>query len=406
MTCYVCAFRGRRDNYQVPLALAESGRLERFITDAYAKRALRQAVRHLPERWRRAVEFRSLASLPDGRVTSLWPLAAFEQAKLQLGCSPVRTYAGMDRVFSRVAAQRARAAKADLFLYSPYAWEAFRASYRHTPRRVLFEYHPHPAAEARILAEDVRRYPQIARSYAEATGSRLPAAWQTRLSDAWRMADFILCASQFTMQTVVEAGADPARCAVIPYGVDAPAGEDDAESLLATDSGFEALFVGSGVQRKGLHHLILAWQRARLPERSRLTLVCRNLDPGLRDLVAASPRTRLIPGLPASRLADLYRGSTLFVMPSLVEGFGQVYLEALSHGCPVLGTSHTCLPDLGGAREGIFLVEPGQVDSLAAKLESLATGPLLDGILRVRARQRAREFTWERFRIRLNAVLP
>ena len=35
MSHYVCAFRGRRDNYQVPLTLAEAGQLDRFITDAY-----------------------------------------------------------------------------------------------------------------------------------------------------------------------------------------------------------------------------------------------------------------------------------------------------------------------------------------------------------------------------------
>jgi len=36
MEQYVCAFRGRRDSYQAPLALAEGGLLDQFITDAYA----------------------------------------------------------------------------------------------------------------------------------------------------------------------------------------------------------------------------------------------------------------------------------------------------------------------------------------------------------------------------------
>jgi hypothetical protein len=36
MEKFVCAFRGRRDAYQVPLALAEGDLLEAFITDAYA----------------------------------------------------------------------------------------------------------------------------------------------------------------------------------------------------------------------------------------------------------------------------------------------------------------------------------------------------------------------------------
>ena len=32
---YVTAFPGRRDSYQVPLALFENGRLAKFVTDAY-----------------------------------------------------------------------------------------------------------------------------------------------------------------------------------------------------------------------------------------------------------------------------------------------------------------------------------------------------------------------------------
>ena len=59
-------------------------------------------------------------------------------------------------------------------------------------------------------------------------------------------------------------------------------------------------------------------------------------------------------------------------MPSLVEGFGQVYLEALAQGCPVLGTSNTGLPDLGDEVDGIFVTPPGRVEELRAQLEHLA----------------------------------
>ena len=46
-------------------------------------------------------------------------------------------------------------------------------------------------------------------------------------------------------------------------------------------------------------------------------------------------------------------------MPSLVEGFGQVYLEALAEGTPILGTKNTALPDLGGEEDGVFLATAG-----------------------------------------------
>ena len=189
---------------------------------------------------------------------------------------------------------------------------------------------------------------------------------------------------------------------VVPYGIETAADTPPAED---PPTGFEVSFVGSGVQRKGLHHLLRAWEGARLPASSRLTLVCRVLDLGLRERIARTPRVRLLPGVGASELADCYRRSTLLAMPSLTEGFGQVYLEALAHGCPVLGTAHTCLPDLGGEVDGVFLTPPANLEALASRLEELAARLPGQAALRDRARACARAFTWPRFRQAINAHL-
>ena len=85
-------------------------------------------------------------------------------------------------------------------------------------------------------------------------------------------------------------------------------------------------------------------------------------------------------------------------MPSLVEGFGQVYLEALAQGCPVLGTTNTGLPDLGGEADGIFLVTPGNLDELSAKLERLSNHLVNGKSIRHAARACAGHFPWSSFR--------
>jgi glycosyltransferase involved in cell wall biosynthesis len=92
-------------------------------------------------------------------------------------------------------------------------------------------------------------------------------------------------------------------------------------------------------------------------------------------------------------------------MPSLVEGFGQVYLEALGHGCPVLGTANTCLPDIGTEADGVFLCEPGDIDSLVGKLEQLASVVPGNRALRAAAHSRAMAFTWAEFRRKLRRTL-
>jgi hypothetical protein len=192
---FVCAFRGRRDSYQVPLALAEADRLDELITDAYATPWLRALARVGPASLRAKVDFRSEPGLPAERVRCLWGTTLVEHARNRLGFAPASTYARLDRRFSWAAARRAEEAHSHLLLYSPYAFEAFTASYRHAPKKVLFQYHPHLALERRILADDGARHPGVGESFSGP--DPLPALGRHD-GESWRHADLILCASTFT----------------------------------------------------------------------------------------------------------------------------------------------------------------------------------------------------------------
>ena len=387
---YVCAFRGRRDYYQAPLALAEAELLDSFITDVYAGGTVRALSKGLPAGLREKVLLRRRNGIPETRVRCLWKSTIFERANFRLGKPESLIFARYDAEYSKVAAAHARKNRSNLFLYSPYAWEAFTAPYRHTPHKVLFQFHPHPDLESRILNEDKKRFPFVRESYTEESGERLNDQLRQRNRDAWKHADLVFCASSFTRRSLLEAGAPEAKCRVVPYGIEVP------NITIEAPQTFSALFVGAGSQRKGLHHLLLAWKQARLPKNSRLTLVCRNIDSGILELAKATPNVDLIRGLSHSELVQQFRKSSLFVMPSLVEGFGQVYLEALAEGCPVLGTRNTGLPDIGG--EAVNTIEAGDIDRLIDLLESLSRE--LPGNTRIRevAQRTAAGFSWLRFR--------
>jgi len=393
MEKFVCVFRGRRDSYQVPLALAQAGLLDQFITDAYAMPWMKAVARWAPRSVRAKLDFRCEPGIPPDRVCCLWAITLLEHTRHTAGCAPMLTYNKLDRYFSRAAARRAAETKSDLFLYSPYAWEAFTARYPHTPRKVLFQYHPHPEMERRILAQDSARHPGVGESFSGTLFGQVSKPLAQRERDVWKPADLIFCASSFTKRSLTEAGCDESRCRVVPYGIDLP-----KEIPPVSPADFRALFVGSGGQRKGLHHLLLAWQRAALPPKSKLTLVCRVIDSGIEKLLAATPRVELRRAASRREVNRLYASSSLFVMPSLIEGFGQVFLEALSFGCPVLGTAHTGLPDLGSEMDGIFICHAANVDELTHQLERLAELLPANPGGRSSARACAERFTWERFR--------
>lgn len=397
---YVCAFRGSRDYYEAPLALAEGGLLDRFITDAYATPWVRTLAAHVSSRTLKVLASRHVAGIPDERVDCLWATALREQCRHALGWPPNRTRMEFDPRYSEAAAARARQSRANLFLYSPYAWEAFTASYRHEPRRVLFQYHPHPETERQWLADDAAHDAGAARVSDELDARPQIERLVRRERDCWQHADLILCSSAFTRRSLIDAGCPETRCRVIPYGVDLP-----VEVPAGAGETFEALFVGSGSRRKGVRHLLQAWAAARLPAGSRLTLVCRVLDDGLDELIRRTPGVQLVAGATRRELLALYARSTLFVMPSLVEGFGLVYLEALAHGCPVLGTPNTCLPDLGGEQDGIFVTPPAQSAELAAALERCAATLTGSAKIRAAARATAARYPWSAFRNNVRAAL-
>jgi glycosyltransferase involved in cell wall biosynthesis len=73
------------------------------------------------------------------------------------------------------------------------------------------------------------------------------------------------------------------------------------------------------------------------------------------------------------QVADYYRAADIFVLGSLKEGFGRVYLEALMHGLPTIGHRHPVIEYvLGDVGIVADLEKPGELaDALLRELQLL-----------------------------------
>jgi len=99
--------------------------------------------------------------------------------------------------------------------------------------------------------------------------------------------------------------------------------------------------------------------------------------------------------LEGDRLSRAYASADVFAFPSRSETLGNVVLEALSSGLPVVGVREG--GTLENVRDGLngILCEPGDAGSLAAALRRLADDPGLRARLAQSARTWAEERTWE-----------
>lgn len=103
----------------------------------------------------------------------------------------------------------------------------------------------------------------------------------------------------------------------------------------------------------------------------------------------------LFPGfIPQDELPLWYSAADLFVYPSLYEGFGLPPLEAMACGVPVIVSNSSSLPEVVG--EAGILVDPYDVDALAAAIVRVLRNRVLAEAMREAGLARARQFTWER----------
>ena len=160
------------------------------------------------------------------------------------------------------------------------------------------------------------------------------------------------------------------------------------------------LFVGTLEPRKNLRRLVRALRRIRR-NGYRQPLVLVGADGwkladlhaeiehlGLKDAV------RFTGYVPAEDLPGLFSLATLFVFPSLYEGFGLPPLEAMACGTPVLTSNSTSLAEICGG--GAYLVNPRDEEEMAAALMELLDDEELRRHLGQRGRRRAQQFSWTR----------
>ena len=162
-----------------------------------------------------------------------------------------------------------------------------------------------------------------------------------------------------------------------------------------------ALYVGTIQPRKNLLRLIEGFERLVHQQSIRWDLVLVGRWGWLSDeyetIVAAKGLTNRIhfPGyLTAAAVATLMQRALFFVFPSLFEGFGLPVLEAQTTGVPVMCANNSALPEIAG--DAALLVDPFDVDAMAAAMLRLSRDEDLRQELINKGYENVKRFSWEK----------
>ena len=169
------------------------------------------------------------------------------------------------------------------------------------------------------------------------------------------------------------------------------------------------LYAGNIKPHKNVDRLIEAYSilRRRGITEPKLLIIGDEISkyPNLRRMVhrfQLHPHVRFFGFVPEETLAALYRLASVFVFPSLYEGFGFPPLEAMASGTPVITSNVSSLPEVVG--DAAVLIDPMDAGAIADAMADVLGNAALRADLVRRGHERVRMFSWERSVARVREV--
>ncbi|MEO6035851.1 MAG: glycosyltransferase family 4 protein, partial [Verrucomicrobiota bacterium] len=180
----------------------------------------------------------------------------------------------------------------------------------------------------------------------------------------------VIALSQRVKDEILQHYPDPAgQIHVVHNGVDA--GRFARSAPRQDDGRFVLLFVGSGFERKGLRFCIAALPR--LPANVELHVVGKgSIRPYLREARQLGVAARVHFQGPEQNMEKIYPTADILIHPAIYEPFGNVVLEAMACGLPVIASRFVGASEIiVDGKNGRVVEEPGDAEELATAIRTM-----------------------------------
>lgn len=221
-----------------------------------------------------------------------------------------------------------------------------------------------------------------------------------------KRADRIIAVSQYTKDEVCEAyGISEDKISVVHEAVNPVHFKcTESDESYTSNSGLVdslkgtpyILTVGTLEPRKNYDRLIEAFVKSRpsLPQGTKLVIVGKKYQgyKSTLSVIRDNGDIYYLDFVPQGMLNDLYRKASLFVFPSIYEGFGFPPLEAGLHGVPSVVSKVSSMPEVCG--DAVEYFNPFDVDDMAEKISKTLNDEKLRASLVTRMTRRLADFSW------------
>jgi len=236
--------------------------------------------------------------------------------------------------------------------------------------------------------------------------SRLRQLIKPMVKYALRNSAVVAAVSNYSLANCQKLGAK--NCVLIPNGVDTQKFRPKAEELPSENP--HIVTTSTLIPRNGLDTLIKAFGLL-LDNvgRARLTIAGEGpLEKELKNLaqeLGIENKVKFIATVPHEKVPELLWSADLFVRPSIYEGFGMSFIEAMASGVPVIACPTGGVVDFIENRQTGMLVPPNDPESLKQAMLSLLHNRKLYQRIRSKALALVKErYSWDGIAARVNEV--
>jgi glycosyltransferase involved in cell wall biosynthesis len=218
----------------------------------------------------------------------------------------------------------------------------------------------------------------------------------------------IIAVSQSTKKDIIELfKIQPDKIEVIYEGVNSDVETRFDSNILnkyALGNGKYFLFIGTIEPRKNLIRLVEAYKKfvQSCSEDYGLVLagksgwknaeIFRTLEAANRQL--GGEKIKYLGYITDEEKSQLLRKASLFLFPSLYEGFGLPVIEAMAAGVPVIASNRSSLPEI---IEGAgVLIDPESIDQLCEAMKKIISDVFFRQSLIALGQKKSQAFTWDR----------